>query len=354
MQDMADLLDKISDNIAGAYAEKAGGDVAEWRQVMVKETWYTPRKPSRPGSPTRCCPRVSSRPAREAEPEMRTFDLTAYGYHRPEPAGGAEAQPAAPHRACGESADAHDQPSWISSTRTPCSRLRAAAAPEPAPVIEPEAPAAPEPVAPVPSPSSPGRPEPVDEWAGAFAHLLVRARPVDGSVRPPDQPRSVVQRGDGSLKEAPVATPTIPRDADELAEALGDTATLKAIAKDKDTLEGFILDYAKGQQKHNPDIEAQIREETQRQFADILRDDKLLNGINRLNLDPTAPPVARSKHYNAKAPGAALDKQFTGTGATTSRRRGRARTRRSRCRPLGHQEDPERVRVDGAPPTAAS
>jgi hypothetical protein len=31
-----------------------------------------------------------------------------------------------------------------------------------------------------------------------------------------------------------VATPTIPRDADELAEALGDTATLKNIAKDKD------------------------------------------------------------------------------------------------------------------------
>jgi HK97 family phage major capsid protein len=111
-----------------------------------------------------------------------------------------------------------------------------------------------------------------------------------------------------------VATPTIPRDADELAEALGDTSTLRNIVKDKDTLEGFILDYAKGQQKHDPNIEAQIREETQRQFADVLRDDKLLNSINRLNLDPTAPPVARSKHYNAKAPGAALDKQFTGWG----------------------------------------
>ena len=107
-----------------------------------------------------------------------------------------------------------------------------------------------------------------------------------------------------------MATPTIPRDADELAEALGDTATLKAIAKDKDTLESFILDFAKGQQKHNPDIEAQIKEETQRQFADILRNDKLLNSINRMNLDPNAPAVARPKYYQAKAPGAKLDQQF--------------------------------------------
>jgi HK97 family phage major capsid protein len=111
-----------------------------------------------------------------------------------------------------------------------------------------------------------------------------------------------------------VATPTIPRDADELAEALGDTATLKAIAKDKDSLQEFITGYAKAQSSKDPGIEAQIREETQRQFADILRDDKLLNGINRLNLDPTAPPVARSKHYNAKAPGAALDKTYGNWG----------------------------------------
>ncbi len=107
-----------------------------------------------------------------------------------------------------------------------------------------------------------------------------------------------------------MATPTIPRDADELADALGDTATLKDIVKSPETLKDFIVDYAKGQQKQDPGIERQIREETERQFANILRDDKLLNGINRLNLDPTAPPVARSKYYNAKAPGAGLDKQF--------------------------------------------
>ncbi len=111
-----------------------------------------------------------------------------------------------------------------------------------------------------------------------------------------------------------MATPTIPRDADELAEALGDTSTLRTIVKDKDTLQSFILDYAKGQSRTDESIETQIREETQKQFADILRNDKLLQSINRLNLDPTAPPVARSKHYNPKAPGAALDKQFGNWG----------------------------------------
>ncbi|KUF18459.1 MULTISPECIES: phage major capsid protein [Streptomyces] len=111
-----------------------------------------------------------------------------------------------------------------------------------------------------------------------------------------------------------MATPTIPRDASELEDALGDTATLKDIVKSPETLKDFIVDYAKAQQKHDPGIEQQIREETQKQFADVLRNDKLLNEINRLNLDPTGGPVARSKHYNAKAPGASLDKDFGNWG----------------------------------------
>jgi ATP-dependent protease ClpP protease subunit len=41
MREMADLLDRQSDNIASVYAEKAGGTVAEWRTRMTAETWYT-------------------------------------------------------------------------------------------------------------------------------------------------------------------------------------------------------------------------------------------------------------------------------------------------------------------------
>jgi ATP-dependent Clp endopeptidase proteolytic subunit ClpP len=40
MRDMAERLDKISDNVASIYAERAGGDVADWRDAMLAETWY--------------------------------------------------------------------------------------------------------------------------------------------------------------------------------------------------------------------------------------------------------------------------------------------------------------------------
>lgn len=41
MRKMADILDKTSDNIAGIYAEHAGGTVGEWRERMVAETWFS-------------------------------------------------------------------------------------------------------------------------------------------------------------------------------------------------------------------------------------------------------------------------------------------------------------------------
>lgn len=39
MRAMADFLDKQSDNIASIYANKAGGDIADWRAIMLAETW---------------------------------------------------------------------------------------------------------------------------------------------------------------------------------------------------------------------------------------------------------------------------------------------------------------------------
>ncbi len=41
MRKMADFLDKWSDNIAGIYAEKAGGPVEGWRNRMREETWFS-------------------------------------------------------------------------------------------------------------------------------------------------------------------------------------------------------------------------------------------------------------------------------------------------------------------------
>ena len=40
MYEMAAVLDNLSDNLAAMYADKAGGDVAEWRDRMRAETWY--------------------------------------------------------------------------------------------------------------------------------------------------------------------------------------------------------------------------------------------------------------------------------------------------------------------------
>jgi len=41
MRKLADMLDKTSDSIAAMYAERAGGDVTEWRARMKDETWYS-------------------------------------------------------------------------------------------------------------------------------------------------------------------------------------------------------------------------------------------------------------------------------------------------------------------------
>lgn len=41
MRQAADFLEKQSTNIAGIYAERAGGTVDDWRAAMSAETWYT-------------------------------------------------------------------------------------------------------------------------------------------------------------------------------------------------------------------------------------------------------------------------------------------------------------------------
>ncbi|MFG2269129.1 head maturation protease, ClpP-related [Streptomyces chartreusis] len=89
MEEMAELLDLISDNIADAYAQRAGGTRDEWRARMRAETWYLPDdavengladealQAPKSGTPTEPKPG-------EGEPEMaRAFDLAAYGYAGP-------------------------------------------------------------------------------------------------------------------------------------------------------------------------------------------------------------------------------------------------------------------------------
>lgn len=114
-------------------------------------------------------------------------------------------------------------------------------------------------------------------------------------------------------------TTTIPKSADELEEMLGDgsLAAMFENGRPKPEFGEFIKAYGEARRSKDAGIETQIREQVQQQFAAILRENQL-EGINRLNLAPTddlAVPGARparkpSPHYNPKAPGAALDREF--------------------------------------------
>ncbi|MEI5100306.1 hypothetical protein RB200_19485 [Streptomyces sp. PmtG] len=139
-------------------------------------------------------------------------------------------------------------------------------------------------------------------------------------------------------------TLTVPRDADELTEALGDTATLKDIVKTPEALRDFIVDYAKGQARQDPSIEQQVRELTQKEFANALRGDQI-DKINRLNLDPTGQPVARSKALQRQGAGREARQAVRELDRLPRRYLGRGPHAGSIRRPFGDQADPERVRV---------
>lgn len=75
MRQMADLLDKIGDNIATLYARKAGGTDLEWRERMLAETWYTADEAVAAGLADRVeSPSAGDAPADvEPEPEPSPF-----------------------------------------------------------------------------------------------------------------------------------------------------------------------------------------------------------------------------------------------------------------------------------------
>lgn len=103
-------------------------------------------------------------------------------------------------------------------------------------------------------------------------------------------------------------TQTVPRNADELEDMFGDPGFLKQF-KDQSELKDFVKAYGQKQAEKDPGIEQQVRELVDQQVANALRGDQVEN-IHRLNLDPNGQPVARSKQYNPKAPGAKLDQKF--------------------------------------------
>jgi ATP-dependent protease ClpP protease subunit len=69
MRHMADMLDLMSNDIAGIYAERAGGEVDVWRSAMAAETWYNDEQAVAAGLATE----VANTPAIENH-----FDLSKY------------------------------------------------------------------------------------------------------------------------------------------------------------------------------------------------------------------------------------------------------------------------------------
>ncbi|MFI1562195.1 head maturation protease, ClpP-related [Streptomyces sp. NPDC020490] len=181
MQEMAQLLDLISDNLADAYAAKAGGTREQWRELMRAETWYLPDAAveAKLADEALTMPKTGQpvEGPEEEEPDMhRAWDLAAYGYAGPP-------KPEAPKPAP-PAAREEQQPTLVISIadlldEDAVARLRAAVAPpaEPAaPAVEDVAPVesaaetTPPDPAPVPVPEASAA-EPVDAWAAMIAHL---------------------------------------------------------------------------------------------------------------------------------------------------------------------------------------
>lgn len=207
MEQMAGVLGKISDNIAGAYAAKAGGTAEQWRETMRVETWYLPEDAVAAGLADEA---IDAKPAADPadpaepapdEPDMHArWDLTIYGYQGPK---APERPKPGPPPVKAQAPEEEQVPATLTISLTDLldedtiARLRAAA--EPAPAVVPaepvgtgqdgmaagqEPPPEPEPAAPSiePAEAAPegAEPEPIPEpaadkpsaWASAVAHLL--------------------------------------------------------------------------------------------------------------------------------------------------------------------------------------
>lgn len=115
-------------------------------------------------------------------------------------------------------------------------------------------------------------------------------------------------------------TMTIPRNADELAEMLADGSKLKEVMASRESLTEFITAYGNALQGEGTDLNRLVAEETQRVFAQMMRENGMSDakdGIKRLDLDPQAKRGGgmltshrQGTAHNASAPGAAVDKHF--------------------------------------------
>jgi ATP-dependent protease ClpP protease subunit len=189
MAEMEELLDLISDNIADAYASRAGGTREQWREAMRAETWYLPDDAVKAGladeatqTPKRGEP-VTEPGEDEPAPEMqKAFDLTAYGYTGPTQTSEPSASEPTLTINIGAAVDEDLIARLRAAVQPPAADPEPVAVADPEPVDEPEVPAEPEPVA-TAEPTEPAetgtQPDNADDdWTAMVASLI----PDDGDT----------------------------------------------------------------------------------------------------------------------------------------------------------------------------
>ena len=164
MREVADVLDRISNNIADIYAFNAGGKLSEWRDLMKEEVWFTAEEAVEAGLADEMLDQADM----EAEAATNKWDLSFFNY-----AGRAQAPSPVKVRESivnrVEEAQMGNKTTPQNSgdgTETPAPAAPAPEAPEPTPAEgteeetteTPAAPAAPAPVAPA-APAAPAQPE---------------------------------------------------------------------------------------------------------------------------------------------------------------------------------------------------
>jgi ATP-dependent protease ClpP protease subunit len=97
MREAAEFLDRVGANLASIYAARCGGTVAEWRDVMLAETWFSAEEAVKAGLADEV---VEDQP-RQTQKAKNRFDLSIFDH------AGREKAPApkiaAMHSASGES-----------------------------------------------------------------------------------------------------------------------------------------------------------------------------------------------------------------------------------------------------------
>lgn len=95
---MSEDLDRLSDNIASIYADKAGGELADWRAAMERETWYSAEEAVEAG----LADRVDEKQSSDDDAKNR-FDLSIFNFagRTAAPAPRASATPPSPRPASG-------------------------------------------------------------------------------------------------------------------------------------------------------------------------------------------------------------------------------------------------------------